>query len=39
MMHAANTVTYVVANDDASFYEELKGQPGMACYAVSKQEG
>jgi hypothetical protein len=28
MMHATNTVTYITANDDESFNQEIKWQPG-----------
>jgi hypothetical protein len=38
-MHAANTVSYVMANDDESFKEEMMRQLGMAWHVVTKQEG
>jgi hypothetical protein len=38
MMHFAITVTHM-ANYDESFNQEMKWQPGVACPAVSKQEG
>ena len=37
MMHAANTVSYNMANDE-SFNQEMKWWLGVACHTVSKQE-
>jgi hypothetical protein len=39
VVHAANTVTQIVANDDESFNKDMKWKPGGACHTVSKKEG
>ena len=38
IMHATNSVTYNMVNDDESFNREMKWQLGVACLTVSKQE-
>jgi hypothetical protein len=38
MMHAANTVTHIMASDDESFNQEMKWRHAAACHAASKQE-
>lgn len=39
MMHVANTVTYIMANDNEIFNQEMKWQHGATWHDVSKKEG